>query len=233
MHVHVKDLGVWYGDHRVLQDVNFEVQRGEFLSIVGKSGCGKSTLLNALAGFINKKGDVQIPEHVGMVFQNYSVFPWLTVRQNIAFGLDQVCGKQRESLILSHLEMVGMSNQAEKYPAQLSGGQVQRVALARALAPNPEVILMDEPFGALDLYTREKMQNWLLDIWQEHQKTVIFVTHSIEEAIFLSDRLLILGDGQVRGEVQVPFERPRAAEMKFSVKFGELERHINNFIEPK
>jgi NitT/TauT family transport system ATP-binding protein len=127
--------------------------------------------------------------------------------------------------------MVGLSDDAHKYPAQLSGGQVQRVALARALAPDPEIILMDEPFGALDLYTREQMQNWLLDIWEKNHKTVIFVTHSIEEAVFLSDRVLILGDGQVQGEVQVPFKRPRGEELKFTGAFGEIKRRIYGLIE--
>jgi ABC-type nitrate/sulfonate/bicarbonate transport system ATPase subunit len=231
MHLSVRDLCVRYGEQRVLQNVSFTVERGEFVSIVGKSGCGKSTLLNALAGFIKSEGEVQIPAEVGIVFQSYAVFPWLTVRENISFGLHQINGQQREALIASHLEMTGLSREAHKYPAQLSGGEIQRVALARALAANPEVLLMDEPFGALDLYTREKMQSWLLGIWERNQKTVLFVTHSIEEAIFLSDRVLIFGGGQVRGEVPVPFARPRYEEMKFTSPFGEIKRRIYGLIE--
>jgi NitT/TauT family transport system ATP-binding protein len=215
MHVQVHQLCIRYGKNEVLHNVNFTVERGEFLSIVGKSGCGKST----------------IPPDVGVVFQHYAVFPWLTVRKNVSFGLRHVNGQQREALVARHLKMVGLSDDAHKYPAQLSGGQVQRVALARALAPDPEIILMDEPFGALDLYTREQMQNWLLDIWEKNHKTVIFVTHSIEEAVFLSDRVLILGDGQVQGEVQVPFKRPRGEELKFTGAFGEIKRRIYGLIE--
>lgn len=231
MHVGVCDLGVRYGEHRVLQDISFTVERGEFLSIVGKSGCGKSTLLNALAGFIRREGEVQIPMDVGMVFQNYAVFPWLTVRENISFGLHHINGQQREALVASHLEMVGLSNHAHKYPAQLSGGQVQRVALARALAPNPEVVLMDEPFGALDLYTREKMQAWLLDVWERNHKTVLFVTHSIDEAIFLSDRVIVLGEGRVQGEFQVRLERPRTDRVKYSAPFIKLKQQILERLE--
>jgi ABC-type nitrate/sulfonate/bicarbonate transport system ATPase subunit len=184
-HIQVRGLHVHYGENEVLNGIDFTVDRGEFMSIVGKSGCGKSTLLHALAGFIEKDGEVKIPSDLGMVFQNYAVFPWLTVRGNIAFGLHEINGQQRENLVVRHLEMVGLSADAHKYPAQLSGGQTQRVALARALAPNPEIIFMDEPFGALDMYTREKMQTWLLHIWENNHKTVLFVTHNIEESIFL------------------------------------------------
>jgi ABC-type nitrate/sulfonate/bicarbonate transport system ATPase subunit len=231
MHLSVRDLCVRYGEQRVLQNVSFSVERGEFVSIVGKSGCGKSTLLNALAGFIKSEGEVQIPADVGVVFQNYAAFPWLTVRENISFGLHQITGQQREALIASHLEMTGLTREANKYPAQLSGGEVQRVAFARALAANPEVLLMDEPFGALDLFTREKMQTWLLGIWEGNQKTVLFVTHDIEEAIFLSDRLLILGGSRVRGEVPVPFERPRNDGIRFTAATAELKRRIYGVME--
>jgi len=140
-------------------------------------------------------------------------------------------GPQRGDLIARHLEMVGLSADAQKYPAQLSGGQAQRVALARALAPDPEVIFMDEPFGALDMYTREKMQTWLLDIWEKDHKTVLFVTHNIEEAIFLSDRVIVLGDGKILGEFSVPFGRPRAEQIKFTASFVELKRQILDRME--
>lgn len=231
MQVRVERLCVRYGERRILHNVSFAVERGEFLSIVGKSGCGKSTLLNALAGFIEREGEVQIAADVGVVFQSYAVFPWLTVRKNISFGLGHVDGKEREALITKHLKLVGLYSHADKYPAQLSGGEVQRVALARALAPNPEVILMDEPFGALDLYVREKMQKWLLDILESKEKSVIFVTHSIEEAVFLSDRIIVLGNGQVSAEFDVPFPRPRNEQTKFTASFGQLKRKIFEVME--
>ncbi|HEV7682548.1 MAG TPA: ABC transporter ATP-binding protein [Pyrinomonadaceae bacterium] len=231
MHLSVRDLCVRFGEHRILKGISLTVERGEFVSIVGKSGCGKSTLLNALAGFIKSEGEVQIPAEVGVVFQSYAVFPWLTVRENISFGLHQFNGQQREALIVNHLKMTGLCSKAHKYPAQLSGGEVQRVALARALAPNPEVLLMDEPFGALDLYTREKMQTWLLDVWETNRKTVLFVTHNIEEAIFLSDRVFIMSGGRVRGEVHVPFERPRNAGMRFTAVTAELKGQIYGVME--
>ena len=162
--IEVRDLCVSYGDHAVLDAVNLKVRNGEFVSIVGQSGCGKSTLLLALAGFIAYQGQVTVPEHIGMVFQNYAVFPWLTVRGNIAFGLHELGALERENVIAHHLRLVGLEDHAHKYPAQLSGGQTQRVALARALAPRPKVVFMDEPFGALDMFTRERMQEWLEDV---------------------------------------------------------------------
>ena len=127
-----------------------------------------------------------------MVFQQYAVFPWLTVSENIAFGLDGKDKQQQEKIVKEHLKLAELEDKKDKYPAELSGGQVQRVALARSLAHNPEVLLMDEPYGALDAYTRDKMQQWLLNIWTTHKKTIVFVTHNIEEAMFLADRVLVL-----------------------------------------
>jgi NitT/TauT family transport system ATP-binding protein len=230
-HIQVRGLRVRYGENEILHGLDFTVERGEFVSIVGKSGCGKSTLLHALAGFIDKEGEIKMPESVGMVFQNYAVFPWLSVKGNIGFGLHGINGQQKEEVIVRHLEMIGLSADAHKYPAQLSGGQAQRVALARALAPDPEVILMDEPFGALDMFTREKMQTWLLDIWEEDHKTVLFVTHNIEEAIFLSDQLIVLGQGDILGEFPVPFDRPRSDQIKFTAAFVELKKQILETME--
>jgi NitT/TauT family transport system ATP-binding protein len=225
-HIQVRGLSIYYGNHEVLKGVNFTVQRGEFVSVVGKSACGKSSLLHALAGFIGKNGDVQIPADVGIVFQNYAVYPWLTVRGNIAFGLHDKSKEQQDELVKRHLEMAGLSNEADKYPFQLSGGQSQRVALARALVARPEVIFMDEPFGALDMFTREKMQSWLLDIWEKSHTTVLFVTHNIEEAIFLSDKIIVLGQGSIVSEFVIPFGRPRNEQMKFTPAFVELKKQI-------
>lgn len=230
-HIQVKGLHVRYGNNEIIHGIDFNVKRGEFVSIVGKSGCGKSTLLHALAGFIEKEGQIQIPRDIGMIFQNYEVFPWLTVKGNIGFGLHEVNSKKKEEILVQHLNMTGLSNDAEKYPFQLSGGQAQRVALARALAPNPELIFMDEPFGALDMYTREKMQTWLLDIWEKNHKTVVFVTHNIEEAIFLSDKVVVFGQGCIVGEFEIPFSRPRVEPIKFTTQFVELKKRILERIE--
>jgi NitT/TauT family transport system ATP-binding protein len=229
--IQVRRLRVRYDGNEILHGVDLNVERGEFVSIVGQSGSGKSTLLHALAGFIDSEGEARMPKGIGMVFQNYAVYPWLTVRGNIAFGLHGINRQKRERIIDTHLELVGLEEQENKYPAQLSGGQTQRVALARALAPNPEVIFMDEPFGALDMYTREKMQTWLLEVWEKDHKTVLFVTHNIEEAIFLSDRIIVIGDGKILGEFPSPFERPRTELLKFTPPFVELKRQILELIE--
>jgi NitT/TauT family transport system ATP-binding protein len=165
-----------------------------------------------------------------MVFQQYSVFPWLTVEKNIAFGLEHYSLEERSQIIRWHLELAQLSEKANHYPAQLSGGQVQRVALARCLAHNPRVLLMDEPYGSLDVYTREKMQQWLLDIWSTTKKTVIFVTHDIEEAIFLADRIYVLKDGHFTNEVKVPFDRPRKPEIKFTTTLTNLRREISEYL---
>jgi NitT/TauT family transport system ATP-binding protein len=225
-HIAVNDLRIRYADQEVIHGISFAIEEGEFVSIVGQSGCGKSSLLHALAGFIEKSGDVNVPSDIGMVFQNYAVFPWLTVRGNIAFGLNRLRAPAQREVVSRHLEMIGLESAANKYPFQLSGGQVQRVALARALAPDPDAIFMDEPFGALDMFTRERMQKWLLRVWEKESKTVLFVTHNIEEAIFLSTRVIVLGQGVILGQFPIPFDRPRAEEVKFTNEFVQLKRDI-------
>ncbi|HXJ96378.1 MAG TPA: ABC transporter ATP-binding protein [Terriglobia bacterium] len=231
VHIQVEGLRVRYGEKEVIHDLSFSADRGEFVAIVGKSGSGKSTLLHALAGFIESQGKILMPGDVGMVFQNYAVFPWLTVRGNLAFGLHGSNAHQRDEIVARLLEMTGLAEEAKKYPAQISGGQAQRVALGRALATDPEVILMDEPFGALDMYTREKMQSWLLDIWEKEHKTVLFVTHNIEEALFLSDRVLVFGQGKILREYPVSLPRPRVESLKFEGNFIELKRQIVETME--
>jgi ABC-type nitrate/sulfonate/bicarbonate transport system ATPase subunit len=228
----VQDLNVSYGATSILRDINVTIAEGEFVSIVGKSGCGKSTFLRALAGFTEFTGHVDMPSELGIVFQNYAVFPWMTVRENIAFGLHRLSPTERDAVVARHLEMVELTDHASKYPAQLSGGQTQKVAVARALAPNPKIIFMDEPFGALDTFTRINMQDWLVRQWESEHKTVLFVTHSIEEAIFLSDRVLLFGDGRICGEEKVELERPRKAEVKFSHDFVELRKKILSILAP-
>jgi len=230
-HIVARGLRVGYDGQEVIHGISFAIKQGEFVSIIGQSGCGKSSLLHALAGFIEKSGDLRVPCDIGMVFQNYAVFPWLTVRGNIAFGLGNCRAGAREDIILKHLEMIRLEHAANKYPFQLSGGQVQRVALARALAPDPDAIFMDEPFGALDMFTRERMQKWLLGVWEKESKTVLFVTHNIEEAIFLSDRIIVLGNGVILGEFPIHLERPRGEEVKFAREFTELKRNIRLSME--
>lgn len=224
--IDVRGLCVGYDGNVVLKGINLRVWDGEFVAIVGKSGCGKSTLLLALAGFIKCEGEVRVPTDIAMVFQHYAVFPWLTVRGNIAFGLTHLSPQARQEVIAHHLELVELMEHAHKYPAQLSGGQTQRVALARALAPKPKVVFMDEPFGALDMFTRARMQEWLSRIREKEIQTVLFVTHNIEEAIFLSDRVTMVGNGGVIDEIEVPFGRPRTTEIKFSLEFVSLNRRI-------
>jgi NitT/TauT family transport system ATP-binding protein len=230
-HIRVRGLRVRYHETEVIHGLEFSVDPGQFVAIVGKSGSGKSTLLHALAGFIPSEGEVQMPADLGMVFQNYAVYPWLTVRDNLAFGLHGASAERRASAVSRLLDLTGLTVEAGKYPAQISGGQAQRVALGRALAPDPAVILMDEPFGALDTYTREKMQTWLLDIWGKENKTVLFVTHNIEEALFLSDRVLVFGRGEILREYPVPFARPRTEKLKFTGEFVNLKRDIVETIE--
>ena len=229
--ISVINLAVRFNALDVLKGVNFTVCGGEFIAIVGKSGEGKSTLLHALAGFIPYKGTVAVSGVVGMVFQSHAVFPWLTVEENIGFGLNRVSRGNRADIIEKHLKLIGMEEKRRAYPAELSGGQVQRVALAQTLAHDPDVILMDEPYGALDAYTREKMQEWLLQVWMEHKKTVVFVTHSIEEAILLADRILLLKEGIISDEFRIPFPRPRALTLKYHEPFNELERLIHEKLQ--
>lgn len=183
----------------VLSDINLRISAGEFVAIVGKSGAGKSTLLHALAGHLPYSGTVRIPQRIGMVFQHYALFPWMTVERNIAFGL--LLSKKEKSLWIQEcLRMAGLEEKAGVFPLALSGGQQQRVAIARAIAHKPEVILMDEPFGSLDAYMRELMQDWLKTVKQLQNITVFLVTHSIEEALKLSDRILVLRDGKIERE---------------------------------
>lgn len=226
-----QNIYVHYGSYQVLRGITFSIEGGEFISIVGKSGSGKSTLLHALAGFIEAEGEKHVPDNVGVVFQNYAVYPWLTVAENVEVGIHSIDRYQKNQIVTKYINLVGLADHADKYPAQLSGGQTQRVALARALACNPQVIFFDEPFGALDAFTRDKMQAWLMELWEKENKTVIFVTHNIDEAIFLSDRVLVLGNGLLLEDFRVDFDRPRDESIKFIGKFYSLKKQILNTIE--
>lgn len=225
-HISVKNLSVHYDGYCALKDIEFETGKGEFVAIVGKSGSGKTTFLYALARFIPFSGDILAPKNVGIVFQHYAVFPWFTASENIAFGLENEAKEKRAQIVCEHLKLAEIEDKKNKYPAELSGGEIQRIALARSLAHNPEVLLMDEPYGALDAYTRDKMQQWLLDVWATHKKTIVFVTHNIEEAIFLADRVLVLNHHKFTKEFMVPFARPRREEVKFTPEFNRLRKDI-------
>jgi NitT/TauT family transport system ATP-binding protein len=222
----------------VLDDFNLQVREGEFLSILGPSGCGKSTFLNMLAG-LDKQDGGQIlidGEPVsdrsfdrGMVFQGYALFPWRTVLENVEIGL-QIRGlekKEREEIARYYLAMVGLTAFANRYPHQLSGGMKQRVAIARVLAYQPDIMLMDEPFAALDAQTRETLQLELIRIWEADKKTIVFITHSIDEAILLSDRVAVMTarPGKVKEIIDVSLPRPRSEEIRNSSEFAQIRQY--------
>ncbi len=221
-----------------LLDVNLQVASGEFCCIVGPSGCGKSTLLRILAGLERpSSGRVEIQAADSgrplnaMVFQEQSVFPWMTVEDNVGYGLwtRRVPDAQRRQVVASYLGKVGLTGFAQAYPYQLSGGMKQRVAVARAFANNPEVLLMDEPFASLDEQNKILLQAELLKIWEESRKTVVFVTHSIDEAVLLGDRVLVMTGrpGRIKADVPVTLPRPRSVyELKSSPAFSELVRAV-------
>jgi NitT/TauT family transport system ATP-binding protein len=193
---------------QALKGVNLEVQEGELFCLVGPSGCGKSTLLKLISGFEKPtSGGVINSNNTSMVFQSGALLPWLTVRENVAFGL-KMTGQSTEK-VSRYIEMVGLESFTKKYPRALSGGQRQRVGIARALSMDPELLLMDEPFSALDTITSDELHKDLLDIWKKENLTVILVSHSIEEAVTLADRIAIMKQGQIEKIVENPLERPR------------------------
>jgi NitT/TauT family transport system ATP-binding protein len=226
-------------DQRIeaLRDANLVVPKGEFVCLIGASGCGKSTLLRIVAGFEppssgealmwDKPVSGPAPDR-GMVFQDYGLFPWLSVRQNIGFGPASrgLPKAELRALVDRFVDMVGLTRFADAYPHQLSGGMKQRVAIARVLANDAEMVLMDEPFGALDAMTRERLQDELLDIWQRTKLTVLFVTHSIEEAIFLADRVVVMepGPGRIASEHRIELPRPRDVS---SPEFNAVRRELS------
>jgi len=225
----------------VLDDVSYQVRDGEFVSVLGPSGCGKSTLMSMAAGFLEPdEGEVRVdgelvtgPDHRrGVVFQQYAIFPWLTVADNIAFGLTLKRNKrskeQVRSTVAHYVDLMGLKGFEDALPKTLSGGMRQRVAIARAYATDPQVLLMDEPFAALDAQTREFMQELLHDANQEERRTAMFITHSVEEAIYLSHRVVVLTarPTRVHEVVDVPVPLPRTAESRLLPEFIELRRHL-------
>ena len=239
--VSVDNVTMSFGDFTAVRDVNIEVADGEFVAIVGPTGCGKSTILNAVAGLLNPtKGGIRIDdtpvsgvqESVGYLFQQDALLPWKTAFQNVELGLRfrGVDTKEREQRANAWLAKVGLKGFEHRYPHQLSGGQRKRVQMAQALIVEPKVMLMDEPFSALDIHTRHLMQNELLRLWQEDRRAVMLITHDLEEAIALGDRVVVLSSGpssRVVESFQVDLERPRnVAEIKLDQRFTDLYRDI-------
>ncbi|PRX30901.1 NitT/TauT family transport system ATP-binding protein [Paraburkholderia sp. BL18I3N2] len=245
----VRDLGKRFkaaqGECTALDGISFKTHRREFVCVIGPSGCGKSTLIRILAGLeAQTSGSVLLDGKPvqgpgadrGMVFQGYTLFPWLTVKKNVMFGLKMnghsTLHAEREAL--QWLDLVGLTKFANAYPHQLSGGMKQRVAIARALANRPRILLMDEPFGALDAQTRAKMQTHLLDIWRNIDVTVLFITHDLDEAIFLADRILVLkaNPGEVQELIEVPVPRPRDYSQVTSPEFLATKARLEALIHP-
>ncbi len=227
-----------------LQDFSIQVHEGEVVCLVGASGCGKSTFLNILAGFVApSSGKVlldgreitSVEPRCGMIFQNYALFPWLTVRDNVAFGprMNGVAAKARYGQAQRWIDLVGLEGFEDAYPGELSGGMQQRVALSRALANEPDVLLCDEPFAALDAMTRQIMQHELLKIVQESRKTVLFITHSIDEALILSDRLVVMSarPGRVKAVYDNDLPRPRRLDVQITSRFLELKREVWELVQ--
>jgi NitT/TauT family transport system ATP-binding protein len=246
-HIEVADFALSYdtidGAVEAVTDANIHVEPGEFVSIVGPSGCGKSTLLNAVAGFLKPtSGTVTLDGEPiggpsadrGMVFQQYSLFPWKTVRENVEFGLKMrgMDRFNRDRAARTLLGLAGLSAFENHYPERLSGGMKQRVGIVRALATGPKVLLLDEPFGALDAQTRVIMQEILTNMWQRLKISVLFVTHDIDEAIFLSDRVYCMTarPGTIKAEIAIPLERPRQQAMMMSSEFLALRRGLMSLI---
>ena len=227
-----------------IRNVKLKTVGGEFIALVGPSGCGKTTLLKCIAGIIKPtRGEVVIDgqittkpnKDIGMVFQEFSLFPWLTIRENIEFGLKikNTSLKERNKIVRHYLDITGLKEFANTYPKSLSGGMKQRVAIARTLANNPKVVLMDEPFGSLDTQTRSKMQEFLIRLWEDNRKTILFVTHDIKEAIFLADVVYLLSPrpAKIKQAFKVPFNRPRLHKLKYSQEFFEFEKKITKALE--
>ncbi|MET1019411.1 MAG: ABC transporter ATP-binding protein [Microterricola sp.] len=222
-----------------LDNVDLDVAQGEFITLVGPSGCGKSTMLNLMAGLLAPtSGSVLVNDREvtgpgpdrGVIFQQYALFPWLTAQQTVEFGLQlqKIKKKEREEIAQHYLELVGLGDFAKALPKELSGGMKQRCAIARAYAVNPSILLMDEPFGALDALTRVNMQENLLETWQKERRTAVFITHDVDEAVFLANRVVVMSPrpGRISEIVDVPLAYPRTEEMRLSSEFAELRARV-------
>ncbi len=233
------------GSLKVVDDVTYDIHDGDFIAVIGPSGCGKTTMMSMLAGFQTPTaGSVKFdgkpvagpgPER-GVIFQEYGVFPWLTVKQNIAFGLtlkaNHVPSSERNAICDHYLELMGLADFANSWPKHLSGGMRQRLAIARAYAVKPQFLLMDEPFGALDAQTRSNMQNLLLKVLETEAKTVMLITHSVDEAIYLASRIVVVTarPARIREIIEVPFAYPRDESIQERAEFGELRKYVRELV---
>jgi NitT/TauT family transport system ATP-binding protein len=233
------------GHMQVVDDVTYDIHHREFVSVIGPSGCGKTTMMNMVAGFMQpSSGHVTLdgkpisrpgPDR-GVIFQEYGVFPWLSVQDNIAFGLklraNRTTTAERDRICQRYMRLMGLAEFADAWPRMLSGGMRQRLALARAYAVKPEFLLMDEPFGALDAQTRSAMQDLLLEVLAAENKTVMLITHSVEEAVYLSNRIIVMTarPTHIREIIEVPFPYPRASALHESPEFGELRAHVRDLV---
>ena len=227
-----------------LNGVNLDIYDNEFICVVGPSGCGKSTLLNIIAGLHEASSGEVLVDGVkvegtgvdrGVVFQQYALFPWLTVKKNVMFGLKlkkELTEEQREEIAMKYIKMVGLEKFVDAYPKELSGGMKQRVAIARAYAVNPSLLLMDEPFGALDAQTRTQLQTELLKTWEEEKKTCFFITHDVEEAIILATKVVVMSarPGRIKEIIDIDIPYPRGQESKMLPRFTELKNYIWNMV---
>ncbi|MFO1527300.1 MAG: ABC transporter ATP-binding protein [Turneriella sp.] len=241
-YLEVFNVSMQFGDYVALKDINLLVERGEFVSLIGHSGCGKSTLLSLIAGLARaSRGGISLDNREikspgsdrAMVFQNYSLLPWMNVYQNVYIAVDailDVSADEKKETTEKYLKMVGLWDHREKRPAEISGGMKQRVAIARAFAVHPKVLLLDEPFGALDPLKKSVMQDELITIWEKDKKTVLMVTHDIDEAIYLSDRIVVMTNGPAAGIgeiIDVKLERPRSRkDIMRSPVYTETKEHL-------
>ena len=246
--VQIKDVKKIYegrnGQTIALNGANLDIYDNEFICVVGPSGCGKSTLLNIIAGLHEATSGEVLVDGVkvegtgvdrGVVFQQYALFPWLTVKKNVMFGLNlkkDLTPQQREEIAMKYIKMVGLEKFVDAYPKELSGGMKQRVAIARAYAVNPSLLLMDEPFGALDAQTRTQLQTELLKTWEEEKKTCFFITHDVEEAILLASRVVVMSarPGRIKEVIDIDIPYPRNQETKMLPRFTELKNYIWNMV---
>ena len=238
-------VSVQFGALKVVDDVSYAIRDGEFVSVIGPSGCGKTTMMNIVAGFVQPSaGQVLLdgkpvagpgPDR-GVIFQEYGVFPWLTVKQNIAFGLKLAASRvpeaEREAICERYMGLMGLADFADAWPKTLSGGMRQRLAIARAYAVKPAFLLMDEPFGALDAQTRSAMQDLLLEVLAAEGKTVMLITHSVEESVYLSNRIVVMTarPTRIREIIEVPFAYPREESLHEKPEFGELRSHVRELV---
>lgn len=239
-HLAIEGIDKSFGSHTVLKDVSLEVAEGEFVTILGPSGSGKSTLFHLIGGLLQPEGGELLLNgkkitgergHVSFMPQQHSLFPWRTVLQNALLG-QELCGEKNTDRAREMIQKAGLQGYEEALPDALSGGMKQRVSFIRALLSPQSIMLLDEPFSALDDFTRQDMQQWLQDIWMAHRSTVLFITHNIEEALMLSDRIIVLSakPARVMAEFRIPFARPRRGDLVFSGEFTELKQEITRIV---